>query len=293
MKKICLALMGMMMLFSIDCHADDYTKALKKFIGTSAEYKEACEEVMTTCSKLFEENLKKSTASPAEVQQKMSLMQRYINDEYIDDIIEIYEPYFKKHVTVEELKGLIKLRKDKKIERAIKKVEYLATRIVTDQYEFIMGSDFQSLLDGKDIGLPQKESFPDTSYQIKFQRYEANLSRDAKDLVYAMKPIIQARIKEKKATVSPEDLKKSEEILEKILTHMSQSFEITFTNDFIKTITEEELDALLTYEKAPGAKGVETANREVLGDSTKFYQEIAKKMQAWMTEEMQRMKNSN
>ncbi len=291
MKKIFTALLAVMLLFSIDCHADGYTKALKEFMNSSAPQKEQIGQIKTSFSTILGKGINNASASAEEAELTKSLMERYLNDELFNDLVEVYEPYFKKHVTTEELQGLTQLAKDERIAAAMKKESELSALMAFDLVGIMMNG-MKAFAEGTTPELPKKESHPNTSYQGKLQRYTNSISGLLKSTVDAMKPAIRASMLQKRPDASPEELKQAEEMIGKLFNYMGQAYEISYTNHAIKTVTEEELDALLMYQEAPGAKGVEAAALEVAGDAANMQQALAKKMQDWMKAEMQNMQTN-
>ncbi len=288
MKKIFTALLAVMLLFSIDCHADGYTKALKKFMKNSTEQQEKIEQLKTTFLTNIEQNLTKSAGSIEEAELMKSLMRRYINNELFDDLVEIYEPYFKKHVTVEELKGLTKLAKDERIAAAQKKESEISTLLEEGVVE-IMSKGMATIMVGETPELPKKESHPDTSYQFKLQRYMAKTSGTIKNLTDAARPVIRASLQQQRPDATPEQLEQVDTWMKQLFDHFGQVIEINYSNHCIKTMTEEDLDALMMYYETPGVKGVEAAVVEALGNANEIGQELIKKMLEWIMAEAMEM----
>ncbi len=269
----------------IESHADGYTKVLKKFMTTNPGLNDEHQDIKDKLSTSIKEGLQNS-APMEQVRLMNSLIDKYLRREFDNDFVEAYEKYFRKDITIEELKELDALIKNKETKNAVKKYAEINDLVEADieQYSMYMKG---CLLSGKECSLPKKQVHADSTLQNKLNKCIEEIQSGIKLTIDAIKPQLETAImeNEKLGTLTQEEKDKLKEIVDKAITSMWDASIIYYSNHLIEKLTAEELDAMLTVLTHPTWDKVVASKTEMLQNIQPIMETLAKKMQKWMMQE--------
>lgn len=215
-------------------HADQYRDALKKYLTSSDVV--SIEQIQQMAQSI----LMQQGADQNEISK---LISEYVGSQMMDDMVDLFLPYFQKYVSMEDLKKLTKTQQQKRYSQLMSQttatMQDLAQNTEYQQLAEQLGEGMKAILEGKEPQLiPMVESITN-SYQQIFDRYfDVSGTKKSMESVFSSfgDLIVSALGDDQQTNV--------DSIYSDYVTYTSESLRNMMLNIFSKVYSEKDLNYL-------------------------------------------------
>ena len=250
--------------------ADAYRDALVKYLQfNSNEQKEVLNAV---ASQMASDSVSRSAQALAE----------YMSTQMVTDLADIYEPSFRKHVSIEELQQLEQTYSDPRFAEITKRsAEVIRNMAQSEEYmAFIrqFQTSITAMVTGQ--GLPQDMPIPETiseQYVQAFQQYyqQARIDEATMTTFRNMAPMLTNSLRS--AGVS-----NAEEMVNNVIAYTQRNIPTVVLTLMNKTMTLDDIQLMNSVTSTPAYQHVMDATIEVSGNPVEMAKTLLNKMVSWM-----------
>lgn len=250
--------------------ADAYRDALENYLQfNSNEQKEVLNAIS---AQLVADSSSRSAKALAE----------YMSTQMVTDLADIYEPSFRKYVSIEELQQLKQFYSDPRFaEIAKRSADVISNMAQSGEYMAFL-NQFQTavaaMVTGQ--GLPQDLPIPEAiseSYVLAFKRYyqQARIDEATMASFRNMAPMLTSSLRSA-------GVKNAEEMVSNLIAYTQRNIPTVIMTLMSKTMTLDDMQLLNSVISTPAYQHVMDATIEVAGNPIAMAKTLVGKMVSWM-----------
>ncbi len=281
MKRILFLLLSVIMLNTANAATDSYTEALKSFMQFNPSQKQTLDQLKSQL--VAGMNAKMNSGSNPIVSEVYAL---YVQDQMMDDIVASFAPYFKKHVSEEELLKFVDLMQNTPGMMDVYNKEQQLFTTVQQQLSPQLQQAMADITNGKTPTVQQKTKCPTASYQQKMDVHMKSYKVMFDKMFSSIIPIGKNLMRQQNLLTG-----EKEKQIDLMLEVMKESLMTSYHNEFVRTMSEAELDKVMLYSSSPAVTSSADAVTDMLADMQNFAISYSKRMQTWCEKEIRKRSN--
>ena len=264
LSLVCVAIMATTM------WADAYRDALENYLQfNSNEQKEVLNAIS---AQLVADSSSRSAKALAE----------YMSTQMVTDLADIYEPSFRKYVSIEELQQLKQFYSDPRFaEIAKRSADVISNMAQSGEYMAFL-NQFQTAVAAMVAGqgLPQDLPIPEAiseSYVLAFKRYyqQARIDEATMASFLNMAPMLTS-------SLSSAGVTNADEMVANLIAYTQRNMPTVIMTLMIKTVTLDDLQLLNIVTSTPAYQHVTDASIEVAANPMVLVKTLIGKIVSWM-----------
>lgn len=255
-------------------YADSYHDALAAYLNNSD---------VSSSKQQFEDKLRPliEQAIPDNPSEANILLKRYVSTQLMTDMVDIFEPAFRKHVSAEELQELARIYSDPRyVEMQNRVMKALAGFDQSVEYKNLinsMGPAVADIVAGKQpTPLGKSANVPD-EYQELFERYyKASKTDELVDKAFAGIGDVLIPQLHKGGVKNPE------QVVSQLTNYVSASMPAIMSQVFHRVLSQSDLQMLMDATYSPAYQHTVDAMAEIVADPLGLSAQLLTKMGAWV-----------
>lgn len=220
-------------------------------------------------------------AFPGDSAKAVQIMTEYVSTQAAEDLADIYEPAFRKYVSLDDLNELENLYSDPHyhgmMQRSAKVLSEVKQSPEYAQFITYFSTAMRKIaLGNKPEPLPVNASISE-EYRQLFHTYYVE-SQIGEAMNGAFKPILGML----EQSLIENGSKNAETMVATVASYISDNMETLYLNIFSKTFTQDDLHLLIEASASPAQKHTMEATMETVSDPFGFSASLLTKMSAWL-----------
>lgn len=281
MKRLFLLVFAAMMLMPL--HADAYHDALATYLQSSD----------VTSTQQLEEKLRPliEQAIPDNPNEANILLKRYVNTQLMSDIVDIFEPAFRRHISVEELQELARIYSNPRYAEIQNKMVTAFNNLQSsrefENLQASMGTAMQAIANGKKPQPYVMNMYVPEEYKEKFNHYyRASKMEELINQSFAgVADIINTQLRNN-------GVSNAEQITTQLMEYLKGSMPSIMMQLVYRSLTESDLQMLIDASCSPAYQHTVDAVSEIVADPLGLSAQLLTKMGAWVDTNARRYSKS-
>ena len=198
------------------------------------------------------------------------LAKRYSEEQYYDDIISIFAPYYQPHVSINDIKTILQYTRKQEVQDAVSRTNSISgdNKLVTDAFQTAVAAIME---DKGPANLPIPEGCPE-SYQQQFLKF------------FKKSPFITA-INNLTTQLGAMDTSENS-MLKKLITFLLENMQTIVLNAYYPTVTEKDLQVLYELFSTPEYEKIAVVTNNITSDFQQLKQNINLKYSQWLEKQL-------
>lgn len=198
------------------------------------------------------------------------LAKRYSEEQYYDDIISIFAPYYQSHVSINDIKTILQYTRKQEVQDAVSRTNSISgdNKLVTDAFQTAVAAIME---DKGPANLPIPEGCPE-SYQQQFLKF------------FKKSPFITA-INNLTTQLGAMDTSENS-MLKKLITFLLENMQTIVLNAYYPTVTEKDLQVLYELFSTPEYEKIAVVTNNITSDFQQLKQNINLKYSQWLEKQL-------
>lgn len=227
------------------------------------------------------EALAKSMPEGTDPNKAAQIMSEYASKQMFEDIVDLFQPVFEKHVSENELKQVGQLYRDERFVALQNKSTAIIQNIASDEEYLSFMNSFSTALGNIITGqqvqdLPEPETLSD-SYKQTFYQYYTSSGIDK-----MMDGVFNSVFTMLSNSLRSQGQPNADEIVGKAKTYTATNMRTMMLVIFSKAYTEDDINYVVKATDTDAYRHCVAATSEVLGDTMNFVVSLFDKMSAWL-----------
>ena len=220
-------------------------------------------------------------AFPGDSAKAVQIMTEYISTQAAEDLADIYEPAFRKYVSLDDLNELENLYSDPRyqgmMQRSAKVLSEVKQSPEYAQFITYFSTAMRKIaLGNKPEPLPVNASISE-EYRQLFHTYYVE-SQIGEAMNGAFKPILGML----EQSLIENGSKNAETMVATVASYISDNMETLYLNIFSKTFTQDDLHLLIEASASPAQKHTMEATKEIVSNPVALSVSLMTKMSTWL-----------
>lgn len=209
------------------------------------------------------------------------IMTEYVSTQAAEDLADIYEPAFRKYVSLDDLNELERIYSDPRYEGMLQRSAKLISEVKQSpeytQFITLFSAALQTLAaGGTPEPLPAYASIS-KEYRQLFHTYYVE-SQIGEAMNEAFKPIVGVL----EQSLIDNGSKDAKSITASVVTYISDNMETLYLNIFSKAFTQEDLNLLIEASASPAQKHTMEATKEIVSNPVALSVSLMAKISTWL-----------
>ena len=252
--------------------ADAYRDALMNYVNRSQDDIDRIPQALGSILQM---------TFPDDSAKVTQIMTEYVSTQAAEDLADIYEPVFRKYVSIDDLNELERIYSDPRyqgmLQRSAKVLPEVKQSPEYAQFITYFSTAMRKIaLGNKPEPLPVNASISE-EYRQLFHTYYVE-SQIGEAMNEAFKPILGML----EQSLIENGSKNAETMVATVASYISDNMETLYLNIFSKTFTQDDLHLLIEASASPAQKHTMEATMETVSDPFGFSASLLTKMSAWL-----------
>ena len=252
--------------------ADAYRDALMNYVNRSQDDIDRIPQALGSILQM---------TFPDDSAKVTQIMTEYVSTQAAEDLADIYEPAFRKYVSLDDLNELERIYSDPRYEGMLQRSAKVISEVKqTPEYtQFIthFSAALQTLAaGGTPEPLPAYASIS-KEYRQLFHTYYVE-SQIGEALNEAFKPAVKTL----EQSLIDNGSKDAKSITASVVTYISDNMETLYLNIFSKAFTQEDLNLLIEASASPAQKHTMEATKEIVSNPVALSVSLMAKISTWL-----------
>ena len=220
-------------------------------------------------------------AFPGDSAKAVQIMTEYVSTQAAEDLADIYEPAFRKYVSLDDLNELERIYSDPRYEGMLQRSAKVISEVKQSPEYAQFITHFSAALQTLAAGgtpepLPVNASISE-EYRQLFHTYYVE-SQIGEAMNEAFKPIVGML----EQSLTDNGIKNAKTIVASVMTYISDNMETLYLNIFSKAFTQEDLNLLIEASASPAQKHTMEATKEIVSNPVDLSVSLMTKMSTWL-----------